>query len=369
MKILSASKLELGVACPSAFALPWRDDRTADSDSGNANHADKEARINAGDYPEALTSAFPGVVTWLAETKLAYNVATGEARIIGHGNDRDYAGLDVLEMPGTCDVYGVDADGELIVVDWKLRRFTRPQDNLQLRWYALALARVLGKDCATIAIFPEVGAPQKAELDALDLDAFTIELRELVLSVNKAVQTEDREYVVGPHCRHCPGFLACPKQKQELSLVVSGATENQIELMFPLGTDEGAAMAYDISQRIGMIKKRLDAAIYARAAEKPIPLSNGMVLGKVVEEGNDKLDGDVVYEVIKTKHGQSIADAAVIRSATKKRLKEALGFVAGKGQVASMERAVLEEVRAKGGIANDLKTSIKEYPAQTKALP
>jgi hypothetical protein len=71
-----------------------------------------------------------------------------------------------------------------------------------------------------------------------------------------------------------------------------------------------------------------------------------------------------VYDVIKAKHGQSIADAAVVRSATKKRLKEALSLAGGKGQVASMERAVIDEVRAKGGIENKLKEAIREYPAQ-----
>jgi hypothetical protein len=364
VKLLSASKLELGKACAAAFGLPWRNDRTADSDAGTANHADKEARIIAGDYPEALVTTFPSVETWVAETKLAYNIATGEARILGHGNDRKYDGCDVLEMPGTCDVYGVDADGELVVVDWKLKRFTRIQDNLQLRWYALALCRVLGKDHATIVIFPEVGAPQRCELDALDFDAFAFELRELALAVNAAVQSDAPVYNVGGQCRNCPAILACPEQKKLVTLVEAGSVDTQIEMMMPLGSDEGAAYAYDFVQRLQLITKRLSAAVYARAAERPIPLANGMMLGKVVEEGNDKLDGDIVYDVIKAKHGQSIADAAVVRSATKKRLKEALSLAGGKGQVASMERAVIDEVRAKGGIENKLKEAIREYPAQ-----
>ncbi len=103
----------------------------------------------------------------------------------------------------------------------------------------------------------------------------------------------------------------------------------------------------------------------------PFMTHSGKMFGPVEKLGNEKLDGDIAYDVIRERHGQAIADAAVERSASKKRIKEALGFVGVKGQVAELERKVLDEARARGGSKRDTKTVIEEFePRQLlKAVP
>ena len=319
MNKLTASKLELATSCPSAFWLAWRDDRTVHSDTGTANHAALERRIIEGDIPEALTATFPNVTQWFAETRLAWNIATHVGRIIGYGGNRDYSSLEPTEMAGTCDVYGVDGD-RVIVVDWKLRYFTKAAENLQLRWYAMTLASALGLKLATVAIFPEVGAPSIAELDDWHFDAFATRLEAITLAVNKPTT----EYNVGPQCRHCPGFLACPQNHHELALVKSGATDIQI-LSLPLETDEGAAATYDLLVKLETLAKRVRSAVIARSIERPIPLNGGLglVYGPRPVAGARRIDGDKAYELIREQYGQTVADAAVTRDATQVSIKAA----------------------------------------------
>ena len=137
----------------------------------------------------------------------------------------------------------------------------------------------------------------------------------------------------------------------------------RIESQLPFESDTEAADAFDLLQRIKMLTTRLSAALYARAAERPIPLSDGRVLGAIEKQGNEKLDGDLVYAVVKEQHGQSVADAAVERKATKTKLRSALSFATGKGQAASAERKVLDTVRERGGATRETKTVVEVHEA------
>ena len=114
-----------------------------------------------------------------------------------------------------------------------------------------------------------------------------------------------------------------------------------------------------------MLAKRLREALYARAAERPIPLGNGMVLGERTVEGNDKLDGDIVWTVVRDLHGQEMADAAVERHATKSKLDAAIKAAGLK--VAPTKRAVLAEVDARGGIERRQSTKVEVYAAALEA--
>jgi len=357
---LTASKLELATSCPSAFSLAWRDDRTVDSDTGRANHAALERRIIEGDIPEALTTTFPNVTQWFAETRMAWNVATHTGRIIGHGGGRDYSSLGPTEMGGTNDVYGVDGD-RVIVVDWKLRYFTKAEENLQLRWYAMTLASALGLKFATVAIFPEVGAPSIAELDDWHFDAFATRLEAITLAVNKPTT----EYNVGPQCRHCPAFLSCPQNHHELALVKSGATDIQI-LSLPLETDEGAAATYDLLVKLETLAKRVRSAVIARSMERPIPLSGGLglVYGPRPVAGARRIDGDKAYELIRSTYNQEIADAAVTRDATQVSIKAA--FAAAKIAPEPEMKKLMKMLESAGAVTQ--KDSVKIEAHVPRAL-
>jgi len=359
---LTASKLELATSCPAAFGLPWRDDRTKYSDAGKANHAAFESRILAGDIPEALTATFPNVTQWFAEVKLAWNVATHVGTIIGHGGDRDYSMADVLSIPGTCDVYGVDGD-RVIVCDWKLRYFTKAEENLQLRWYAMALASALGKSFATIAIFPEVGQASIAELDYFHFDEFATRIEAITLAVNKPSD----DYNVGPQCRHCPGYLACPTTKRELGLVASGATDVEVAMCLPLDTDEGAAATYDLLVKLETLAKRVRAAVIARSVERPIPLNGGLglVYGPRPVAGARRIDGDKAYELIRSTYNQEIADAAVTRDATQVSIKAA--FAAAKIAPEPEMKKLMKMLEAEGAVTQKDSVKIEAHvPKQLK---
>lgn len=362
MSQITASKLELAIRCPSAFALPHRDARVhgSDPDAGRARHAEQEAVIAAGDVPEDLERRWPGY-TWLAEVKVCYDLATDTGEIFGYGNDRGYEDRGPFVVFGTADVVGRLGD-RVVVADRKGFNAQTPADrNPQVAILALAVTRAWELSSAEVAIIPEAGHMDVAVLEALDLDAFASEAREAVIAVGRARQARHNgtplTFAEGPWCTYCPAFHACGA-KQSMALQLRG----EAALRLDLANDNDAADAYEFAQKVRQLLKRLDGAIYARAAERPIPLSNGNVLAKVVEEGNDRLDGDAVWKVVAERHGREIADTAVIRSATKKRIKEALEF-AGVPSVAKSEREIIQAVREIGGVTNKETTTIKLIPA------
>lgn len=367
--MITASRLEIARECPGFSALPHVDTPTPDTEDGRVRHAVQQAEIEAGVVPSALLERWPDLAeSWRAEVKFAIDLVTGEGRELGIGTDRDYSDArgEVFTICGTADAIAI-GDDVVVVVDKK--RFnpdvTRPAQNAQLHIAALALCRAHKKERAEVAILHEVRGLEVAELDVLDLDTFAAEAKQILEDATRARwaarngdQLPLRE---GPWCRWCPAFAACPKKlalKKEVDahpIVVSPDAP-----MLPFRDDDDAANAYEFADRVRMLLKRLDAALYARAAERPIPLRSGKLFGKVVKEGNEKLDGATVYAVVREKHGQGIADTAVVMSATKTRLKEALDL-AGVKNKAGAERAVLEEVRARGGSRRDQKETIDEY--------
>jgi len=360
--MLTASKLELGMLCPSAFALPHSDVRVMGSDPerGRQEHADDEAAIQTGDVPEDLESRWPGY-TWQAEVKVFYDLANDVGKIVGHGKDRDYKDMGPFVVWGTADAIGISPDRrEVAVVDRKgFNEQTPAHRNPQVSILALAVTRALGLHAADVAIAPRIGAMDVARLESLDLDAFAAEAKQALIEVARAKDSHANgwplKFTEGRHCTYCPAFAGCPA-KQATALMLRGEPAMRLDL----ANDNDATDAYEFAQKVRMLLKRLDAAVYARAAERPIPLTDGRMLGTVPKLSNEKLDGDVVWKVVADRHGRDIADTAVVRSATKTRLKEALQF-AGVDSVAKAERELLEAVRAAGGATRKETTAVEVY--------
>jgi hypothetical protein len=358
---LSASKIELALRCPGAFALPTDPTRSREARDGDAAHAEDEAAINEGDIPALLEARWPGY-TWRAEVAYAYDVRTRTGRELGQAIGRRYD-LRPGEVPGTADAVGRGPNGELVIVDKKSYADVSPAaDNAQVHFLAMAAMSAYGVRHAEVAINHKLRG-----LDVAAVDEITASLchKLLVSAMAKvAAARASAEYHPGPHCRWCDAFHACPAQQELTALVVSGAAETRIEHSIPFRNDDAANDAYELRGRLRILLKRLDSALYARATERPIPLRNGKLFGPHTKTGNEKLDGDITYAVVKSLHGQGVADMAVERKASKTRLRDALGMVGGKGQVASLERKVLDEVRARGGSARETKTEVIEYEPQ-----
>lgn len=361
---LSASAIARGLACPASLVLHQQDYRTEYADAGTSRHENQEQSIERGDLsslPEQLV--LPGDV-FGTEISYAYDPVNDTARVLGRKIGRNYSAYNLgpFDVPGTLDLEIVGS-GRIVVIDYKsFEEVDEAYDNDQIATYALMVSRAHGYDEVTVAIVYLVAnrRPSIATLTSSDLVFHRDRLRQLHVDVAAARRDPTPYYGVGKQCKYCPAFLSCPQQKQ----LTTKVDELAFGEAFSLAVDEDARAVYELWGRVKMLSARLGAALHARASERPIPLSNGKVFGPRPTKGNDELDADTVYEVVRAKYGQAIADTAVERTATKTRLKEALGFVAPRGKVAAAEREVLAMIRERGGITNKPGTKIEEHTPQ-----
>lgn len=175
---LSASKLELALACPASASLltPVVEVETSYASDGTDEHALIEAALRGGDLPprEEWTSTFArwysdyytvapapyGRVvdegqrngrTWYPEVALAWDPATGRVMMEPARDDkghRDYVWVPEGWVPGSCDAYAIEVDEwgtTLWVVDWKTGAaldVSRAERNWQAKFLALCLRRI-----------------------------------------------------------------------------------------------------------------------------------------------------------------------------------------------------------------------------------
>lgn len=363
--MLSSSKLELLDRCEGAFTLPWRDSPNEHAEAGTERHAADENAINAGDVPEEYAERWPGL-TWRAEVRYVYDVSSDTSRFVGIGSTRDYGDLRPFEVPGTVDVEG-RGNGLLVVVDRKgFEEQTPAERHPQVRFLALAAARVQSADRIVVAIRPEIGPMDLSEVDPMfDLDVIAHDVKQRVIRA-AAVRSEARsgkpvQFNTGRWCRWCPAFDDCPRQRELRALVVRDDDDPDLALQ-TFVDDDSAADVYALWKRIGILHKRIGEQLYRHAAARPIPVGNGKMFGRVAKQGNEKLDGDEVWRVVRELFDDQIADRAVARQATKKRLEDAL-----KGKRGAMKR-VLDLVRQRGGATRTTGYEIAEYEPGPRLL-
>lgn len=356
----SASAVPRLLACPGSAHLRQSEYNTKYADDGDDRHADAEAAVDLGatdELPWQVAQMLQPGDEMATECAMAYDVSDDTGRALGHIKHRDYKDLRPFEVPMTLDLV-IRGNGRIVYVDYKsFEEVDSATDNAQLATGALALARAAGLDEVTVAIV-YLGAEWRpadiAVLGPLDLDAHAVRLRDLVRS-------DDRTLRVNKHCKYCPAFHDCPQQRQIAT--DAGALATRVEQMVPFQDDDDAADAYDLWQRIKVVVARMGAALHARAADRPIPLRSGKLFARVEKPGNEKLDGDVVHRVLKEQFSPEIADAAVVRTATKKRIGEAL-----KGRRGA-EKAALAAIRLAGGVSQKPSYGFEEQDPQPKALP
>lgn len=362
MSNITASKLDLARHCPGAFALPQVNEANAYQEAGNERDAAYSARILAVDVPEELASRWPGA-KWRTQVKFAYNYETDTGRELPEGSGhRDYSSADPLaEICGSADVIG-ELPGLVIVGDKKSfdPNVPRAAVNGQVHIAALAIARARGLERADVFIDHEARAFDVASLFGMDLDAFALDARAIVREAFTARarhrKGESLKLATGPWCRWCNAFNACPKQKELKALVTSDELALKVEGQLPFIDDQQAADGYDLWKKLGILYKRLGEALHARAAERPIALSNGNVFAKIETAGKRSLDGDKAYALIREKFGQEIADKAVSREATQTGIKAALGKE-------SAVKAIVDELEKLGGVTRKPSTKFEELPA------
>ena len=356
--MITASALPRLAACPASALLVHEDYSTRDAIDGTARHAEREALVLAGradELPEAVAALIQPGDEVTAEVAVAYSPSRDTGRILGSALGRDYA-VTGDEVPGTADLV-ISGVGRLICVDWKGHRDNGSRE--QLRFYALALARATGAESVTIAVHYESGRLVVTELDDIELDAFAAELRGIVARAADPMELPR----ASSQCRYCPAFSACPEQRALAAQASGEALWQRVELT-SLARDEDARDFYELTNRVGVLYKRMRDKLAARAVAHPIPLGDGKVYGIRKTKGNDELDADKAYTVARDTYGQAFADDMVTRDATKAGIKRAAkkhGLVA-----AAVERDLVAKLKAIDGVKNEPGEKLEEHTTTTR---
>lgn len=377
--ITSASQLERVQECPASAVLPRAAETSPDASRGIDLHAFFELCASHG-REKALQILREKGSAWLEvceaidtdllplelahEVAFAYDIATDTARELGRGIGRKYDGLGPFEIPGTVDVAGV-SDFAVIVGDYKTGwgEVTAAKDNSQLRFLALAAARTYERDDAIIEIIrpKENGTAwrDRAELDVFDLMDIADSLRSLPGRVDRQrIQWQTEKYVdvsQGPWCKYCPAFHSCPA-KQALAIRLGSGEE--ITVLNKALTRDKVGQAWTRLKAAKELLGKVEKTIYAMAIEEPIDLGDGRMLGQIVKDGNEKLDGDVVHAVMRDRF-PALADTACKRTATKKSIQDALRTIVPK--VAPEMRIILGDIRDRGGSERPQRKVVEEY--------
>lgn len=359
----TASDLPRLLACPGSAALPQARSASKWSEEGDERHAARELAAlegRHGDLPEVVQKylAAPDVLHILPEYAVAYDWVSGRGRTLGSGIRRMYGQLAETEVAGTIDLLIVGR-GWVLVVDYKGHR---PGDvEAQLLLGAAAAASIYGGEVGTLVV-PESGKPTHTMVDWAELEVFRQRLVRLYQDVAqaRAVVAEGRipSTNEGDHCRYCPAVDHCPAKHALLKRMLRGDELTTVEMMAPLDAAT-APTAYQMLRSMEAMTKRVRAHVYAYAEESPIPLGDGRVFGYRPTKGSDELDADIVYDEARKLYGQAFADDAVTREATKAAIKRA-AKKHGMPEAAT-ERAVVEAVKARGGVRNEPGKKLEEH--------
>lgn len=370
--MITASALPRLAVCPGSAALPQAETTSELADAGTVRHSAVETAVIEGrldDIPEAVRDLItPGSLA-SAEVAIAYNWRTGAARHLGLGARRDYA-VAADEIPGTIDLLIVNGR-RVVVVDYKGHEdIGAPDEHEQSMLYALAASRIYDADEVTLVIAyigqgVESARIRRVTVDAIELISFATRVTKIMKAVAEQLEAvrghrlpDVRE---SRHCKYCSSVAACPAKTALIRRLVSGEESDELSLLLPLD-DEAARFAYERLGQARQLLKRIESAIYARAAESPIPLGGGRWLGKHTKPGVERLDGDTTYDIVRDMHGQAIADLAVERKATKTGIRAALKE-AGVKPLAKAEAAVIAAVRAAGGATKESTETVGEFVA------
>jgi hypothetical protein len=408
---LTASRLALAQKCPGAFALPHVETENEASKRGIAIHAHIEKVLSTGEtyasyikdpavrglcenldphrlywvvkashdtdkelagpkFQGPLASDLAVMDEIFTELPFALNPETGEARPLEHepGNHRDYTGAPEGWVCGTADVVtvakgmsklseSVPSEDEVIITDWKtgMVPVENPEDNLQLRFLALAASRAYGVKRAVVQvayISPDGEIAVSAfEFGSKELD----EIEEQIRSIASRIENTRKgslELKVGSHCRYCPALRFCPAQasaaRSLLDNVPEEATANTIAEKAGKLTSEEAAIIWERLQAVKNAVKMSEEVLQAYVLqEEGVDLPEGNQL-RLVTSKRDKILPEVSMPLLRDLYGDD-ADQAV--SITKKGITAVAGKKAGN---------VIKEIEAKGGIQTSYSERLQE---------
>jgi hypothetical protein len=411
----TGSAIERAVTCPASVALPRVDWTSVYSEAGTSLHGflesiargraeglDLEAARQAAleleldeERREALdqvdVGALVGYLELTPELALAFDFRAGEARVLGSGLQRRYE-VTADEVPITIDVAGVDLEVRRgVIADYKRGWSKRadPRRNHQLMFAALCLARafdLVEVEVHLVALRSESSDPfvLRHLVTLADLDAYAIDLAETwhrVLDNRAAIELGKAPPHVrsGAHCTSCPARFHCPAHTALVRQALAIDTYDEHLRIRPM-SPEMVARAWLAVQGAKVMLQAIESACYAAAKHAPVYLGElggrHRWLGELEREGNEQLDGDVVFDQIQRFFIDTMkmtpADAAEVSAraikvtATKQDAEEAVKAKMPRGQKDRAWKAILEGVRAAGGTKRKAKRDVVEYTTATR---
>lgn len=303
---LTASGLSRAESCIGSVILPGFDESGEYAATGSAvdrfvqTAKTKSKAAALAEAPEEMRPYLDGLTIERipdgAEYQAAFalNVLTGEVRRIAGRGEGYPADLGEEWIFGTSDIVGA-RDGRGLVWDLKWGTSTigrDPADDLQLGFYALAVAGYTGLDEVEVGFlragWDGVLRPEVALLDEMALDALRERIRAIWL---RAHGGQAPRLNVGEHCTYCNARRSCPALEQPVSLALRGELGALAAEELPaleVVREEVTALAL-IDK--GRLYERLDAAedflklvrgiLRDDAKREAIPLSGGKELREV----------------------------------------------------------------------------------------
>lgn len=352
------SRLETAFGCRASTVLPQADVRSDDAARGTALHAFLEnvvkfqdpARLTGpvdastllerardaavAEAPETLREAMKTIPLdrlvdldlspdrCAVEVAHAYDVATGTARELGRGTERNYGDLSPTEYAGTIDFAQLLGEGRGRIRDWKFgsSRRTPARENPQMLKGALDFARThdLREVEVEIVRWDQDGVPwfDSATLSIVDLDAFAFRLEDL----HKRIEKDRADYeqgllprcTVSEHCRFCPAARFCPAQSNLARSLVDETTDvSQVATKKIVLTDD---LMRQLVVQVPIAEKRLEEikrAMKLFASQTPVSLPDGLVYGPRPDVRREIVDVELAKQVLTTKLGAEPAAAAL----------------------------------------------------------
>ena len=397
----SGSAIERGIRCSSSVALPHANHESPWTLRGTAIHSFLEA-VSATDRETALAATpeeyreicdaldltgLDAQLSLASEVAFAYDLETDTARELGRGIGRAYNDVRETEIPCTLDVVGVrDLPSGIrrgFYCDYKSGWLNRRIDDVtQIDFGALCVARAYGCDLVEgqLAHVHEDFAPwvQRKVIEGWELDAFASLVRERAVEWSKLREAYKsgvmpRDFNTGPWCELCPAREWCPAQSSLLRSVLSKDLFDGALRMTPI-PESALVDVWNQIHAAQSVLSLLKSKLMAIAATRPVKLgetADGKTrwLARVLAEGNEKLDGEQVFDVVAELYGEEAAYAATEIISTKKLLGEAMKQAAPRGKKAAYERAVLEKLRSVGGATRRMTTKIQELETESGQTP
>lgn len=408
----TGSAIERSLLCEASVALPHARYESPHTLRGTAIHGFLEACSKVGrdaaleqtdeEYRDICAeldlSGLHVQLSLAAEVSFAYNFVTDTARELGRGRGRVYDDVTRDELPCTLDVVGVHDVSRFVrrglYTEFKSGWTTRRNISLvkQIDFGTLCVARAYGCDVVEgqhvnvhEGIAPYV---QRRVIEGWEIDAFAAELREHAMRWRELRERFDasvmpRTFNTGAWCERCPAREWCSAQTNQLrwALAARDNFDGPMRVSLDSLDDEQVGRLYDDIEAAQSVLSMIKGRIIGLAASRRIRLGttpDGLErwLGTVISEGNEKLDGEHVFDVVASLPdsmwrapkegeepitGETVATKATRVTCTKKDLDAALKDAVPRGKKAEALRVIFDALKKiDGAITRKVNTDVKE---------